>query len=345
MPRLRLPLVVAVTAALVLVAPSAVASAPQKRSGTFVALSYNVAGLPEPLSGSSPATNSPIISPLLNDYDLVLLQEDWVDVLAQLGARPAVAEAIPRTGYHDLVVGAATHPWRSDAVAFPPPLDRLVSRLPSGPTLQGDGLNHLSRLPLDGVQREMWERCHGELLVTVVETVAEAAGIPDPTGELIDGGAADCGAQKGFSVTTMTVAGRPVHLYNLHADAGGHPNDLAARQDNFRQLAAFIDAYSRGVAVILGGDTNLRTGPGARDDVTWSAFLAATGLRDVCHTVACGGDEGEIDKFAYRSAGGVTLTPRSHAFEREKFTHAGEPLSDHDPLAVRFDWSVRPQVF
>src|SRR6185503_16774088 len=45
---------------------------PAPTSGEFLALSYNVAGLPEGISGSHPATNTAIIAPLLNDYDLVL---------------------------------------------------------------------------------------------------------------------------------------------------------------------------------------------------------------------------------------------------------------------------------
>ena len=45
--------------------------------GEFLALTYNVAGLPEPLSGSQPSVNIPQISPLLNSYDLVLVQEDF----------------------------------------------------------------------------------------------------------------------------------------------------------------------------------------------------------------------------------------------------------------------------
>lgn len=48
-------------------------------SGTFTTLTYNVAGLPEGLSGSNPSVNTPLISPLLNAYDLVLVQEDWID--------------------------------------------------------------------------------------------------------------------------------------------------------------------------------------------------------------------------------------------------------------------------
>jgi len=46
-------------------------------TGTFSGLTYNVAGLPQGLSGSNPATNTRLISPLLNTYDLVLNQEDF----------------------------------------------------------------------------------------------------------------------------------------------------------------------------------------------------------------------------------------------------------------------------
>jgi len=344
MPRRRLVVPLLLAGLLIGATGPAWGRGPIEADGSFTALTYNVAGLPEQLSGSEPATNSPLISPLLNRYDLVLLQEDWVDVLAQHGARPAAAEAVPRTGYHDLVVGQARHPFRSEPMGSPPPLTNVVARAvqASGPTLSGDGLNHLSDFRFGVVRRVMWERCHGELHVTAVEALAEEAGIDDPTGEDLDGGSADCGAQKGFSVTTLELApGVLVDLYNLHADAGGHPNDVATRQANFAQLATYVEQHSRGRAVILGGDTNLRTGPGARDDATWSTFLSTTGLRDVCAVVACGADAGEIDKFAFRSAGAAKLEPQSHRFERDVFVRASDetPLSDHDALAVTFRWS------
>ncbi|MGH3517957.1 MAG: endonuclease/exonuclease/phosphatase family protein [Haloechinothrix sp.] len=337
---MRLVLSLALAGVFLMAIPPAWGRPAADRTGTFTALSYNVAGLPEPLSGSEPGTNSPIISPLLNDYDLVLLQEDWVDVLAQHGARPAGTDGVPRTGYHDLVVGAATHPYRSEPMSSPPPATSTAHRLPTGPTLTGDGLNHLSNFALAGLHREMWDVCHGEVHVTAVETIADELGIDDPTGDDIDGGSADCGAQKGFSVTTIELAeGVTVDLYNLHADAGGHRNDIAARGANFAELTDFIQRHSRGRPVILGGDTNLRTGPGARDDETWNDFLTAATLTDVCTVVDCGADAGEIDKFAFRSGGAVKLMPLSHVFEREKFTRDdGERLSDHDPLAVRFHW-------
>src|SRR5688572_5820705 len=46
-------------------------------AGTIRFLTYNVAGLPEGVSKSHPAANTPLMSPLLNDFDLVVVQEDF----------------------------------------------------------------------------------------------------------------------------------------------------------------------------------------------------------------------------------------------------------------------------
>jgi triacylglycerol lipase len=90
----------------------------KRRAGTFRALSYNVAGLWEPISGSEPETNSSLISPLLNDYDLVLLQESWGDPAEQAGIeRPH--EALPVFFYHHQVVADADHPYRSEPAPHP----------------------------------------------------------------------------------------------------------------------------------------------------------------------------------------------------------------------------------
>ena len=79
-------------------------------SGSFTALSYNVAGLPELISGSEPQTNSPLISPLLNAYDLVLVQESWGDSVRQLQAMGLPVDALPPVlGYHHLIVADADH--------------------------------------------------------------------------------------------------------------------------------------------------------------------------------------------------------------------------------------------
>lgn len=321
---------------------------PGPRTGQLTALSYNVAGLPEQISGSEPATNSPLISPLLNHYDLVLLQEDWADPLADARQAGLVPEEVPRLGYHDLVVADADHPYRSEPA--PNPYGTDPRRAPAGPALQSDGLNRLSRFPFGPLERVMWEACHGEVTVTAVEEAMGVTGLDDALDDLglgavnheLDGGSADCGAQKGFSMSRTELApGVTVDVYNLHADAGGHERDQAARRSNLAQLAAHILEHSAGQAVILGGDTNLRTNrpDRASDAAAWSEFLAVTGLTDVCDAVDCGSDDAEIDKFAFRSGVGLKVVPQSHSFERERFTRAdGAPLSDHDALAVTFRW-------
>lgn len=321
---------------------------PSATGGSFTALSYNVAGLPEQISGSSPATNSPLISPLLNGYDLVLLQEDWVDVfqpLRDLG----VPDLPPLTGYHHLIVGDADHAHRSTPAD--PPYGTDTARAPAGPALTADGLNRLSRFPLGTLTRQQWTACNGELPIEVAEAVTDALGLAAALDALglagvVDGGASDCGALKGFSVATLTLAdGAEIDVYNLHADAGNGPGDIAARQANFEQLAAFIAEHSAGRAVIVGGDTNLHIDDErperAVDAVVWSTFQDAAGVTDVCRVIDCGADDAVIDKFAFRSGDDLTITPATHRFERDVFQDAaGEPLSDHDALAVDFTWAL-----
>lgn len=95
------------------------------------ALTYNVAGLPEGLSGSHPERNTPLISPLLEPYDLVLVQEDFT--------------------YHDALVSRVTHGHRS------------IPKVPET-KLTGDGLNVLARLPFDQpLERTPWAVCNGGL--------------------------------------------------------------------------------------------------------------------------------------------------------------------------------------
>jgi hypothetical protein len=278
-------------------------------SGTFDALTYNVAGLPESLSGSEPDENTPLISPLLNAYDLVLVQEDWIDPVPPIAAF---------NFHHDDLISAVTHPYRSTP-GTPP-----VGSDPRRPTaLVADGLNRLARFPFGPVTRVMWDNCFGAF-------------------DTSDGGAADCISQKGFSMAiTEPAPGVFIDVYNLHGEAGRTPADLEYHADDFVQLAAYIQNHSAGHAVIIAGDTNLHTDR-VPDGGVWQTFLAATGLADVCETVDCGADVDVIDKFAFRSGGGVTLDALTHVFERDTFKRAdGAPLSDHDPLAVTFSYTAQ----
>ena len=104
--------------------------------GSFSVLAYNVAGLPEGISGSSPEANAPVISPLLNAYDVVLLQEDF-------------------DFYTDLLRAGADHEHMSE----PHPGPEIVNPIDRASAAVGDGLNILSRLPISELDRVPWLGC------------------------------------------------------------------------------------------------------------------------------------------------------------------------------------------
>jgi hypothetical protein len=154
--------------------------------------------------------------------------------------------------------------------------------------------------------------------------------------------AADCLSLKGFSMTRTTFApGVVVDVYDLHLEAGSDPEDDAVRDADITQLSTFIQANSAGRPVIVGGDFNLHTS-NEPDGSQFARLLSETGLHDVCAALSCP-SPGRIDKFLFRSSDRVTLEPLSWHFETDVFKRAdGQPLSDHDALAVRFGWTVTP---
>lgn len=113
------------------VADGADAESVPPQQGVLGVLTYNVAGLPQGLSGSNPLSNMPQISPLLNDYDLVLVQEDFA--------------------YHPELVADLSHPHLS--IFWPG----------DGSTPVGDGLSRFSRSPFASHQRTAWPGCNGVL--------------------------------------------------------------------------------------------------------------------------------------------------------------------------------------
>ncbi len=97
-------------------------------AGGFSVLTYNVAGLPEGISGSHPLVNTSKISPKLNAFDIVLVQEDFT--------------------YHRKLRSKAEHPY--------------ISGPGRGGSL-GDGLARFSRFPFSEVEHIDWEECYGTM--------------------------------------------------------------------------------------------------------------------------------------------------------------------------------------
>jgi endonuclease/exonuclease/phosphatase family metal-dependent hydrolase len=250
--------------------------------GAFDLLTYNVAGLPEGISGSNPVANHPQISPLLNQYDIALVQEDFA--------------------YHDLLSQDAEHPHQS------------VPKEPGAFPDMGDGLNRFSVFPFGELLREAWEQCSGFV-----------------------GAANDCLTSKGFSVAATELApGVLVDIYNLHMDAGGGAEDVAARDAQTQQMLATIESRSAGMAIIVAGDTNM----GSDDEASLQMLLQGAQLEDACRVLACG-ENSRIDRIMFRSSDQIELSAESWRVDTSFVDGDGNDLSDHEAVGVDFSWALR----
>ena len=97
--------------------------------GYFNILSYNVGGLPEPISSTKPSKYTKLISPKLNDYDVINCQEDFA--------------------YNDDLVSKLELPYRTEF---------------SGNVPFGNGLMTFSRFPLYMSTKEKWIDTHGIII-------------------------------------------------------------------------------------------------------------------------------------------------------------------------------------
>jgi hypothetical protein len=271
-------------------------------AGSFSFLTYNVAGLPQGISSSNPTANIPQISPRLNAYDVVVVQEDFA--------------------FHDALIAEADHPFQSEPKAYPYPLDtdpaELLTLANMGEAVMNDGLNQLSILPFGPLTRVQWETCYGVLFT----------------------GAGDCNAEKGFSVSELTLAdGVVVRLYNLHAEAGSSPEDDIATIAGWQQIAEYIVEHEDGQPLIVAGDTNLH-GDDDDDRAILDEFLETTGLTDACRALDCANKD-RIDRVMVRSSDTITLEATTWLDDDQWRDDAGEPLSDHQPIHPTIEWSAR----
>jgi hypothetical protein len=287
-------------------------------SGSFSVLTYDVAGLPQEVAFTArPRENIPLISPMLNDYDIVLTQDDYDWFV------PSVQE-LDVIHYHERLREQATHQFRSDA--YPGPVTAGINPA-ERPQLQlGDGLGILSRFPfvsrhpLDDVTRVGWHGCYQGF-------------------EAEDEGAGDCVVARGFAMVTLSLdSDVEVDVYTLQAEVGEHEQDQELQVQDMEQLATYIEQHSGGHAVVLGGATSLRTREGHPDAEIWTRFLERTGLTDACDAVDCDTRD-NTDKVAFRNGDGVELSPTGLDVPRNLFVDPqGDDLSYRPPVAVQFDW-------
>lgn len=176
-------------------------------------------------------------------------------------------------------------------------------------------------------------------------------------------GIADDGAdefsQKGITYVCLKLADDVyIDFYDLHADAYGDAGSLAARQDNFRQLAELINARTVDRPVIVTGDFNAYLFNDA--SLLKETLVDGVGLKDAWVEVKNGGNYDDcsyyletyggdwtgkwgvwdsVERFMYKDGGGISLA--CTAFEYvDVLNSKGESCSDHKACEASFTYTV-----
>ena len=289
--------IVTVGAVLVLTPHPALAA-----SGSFTALTYNVAGLPEGLS-SAPTprdTATTAIGQRLGPYDIVHVQEDF--------------------NYHANLYAADTHPYRTPT---------------SGGAGIGSGLNTLSSYAYDAddFERVKWNSCQldsGDCLTPkgftfMRERLAEGVYVDlynihtnagTNAGDLSS--RADNLSQLTSFIASHSAGNAVIVMGDSNTRYTRTGDTIAAFAANNGLTDAWVKLERGGVAPAIGGDALL---------------CDENAITDTCEVV---------DKVLYRGSKFVTLNATAYHNEHAGFleTSSGLMLSDHDPISVKFSWSA-----
>jgi endonuclease/exonuclease/phosphatase family metal-dependent hydrolase len=289
--------------------------------GTFAVMSYNVKGLPEiPFVIEDRTDQMHDIAEKLEDFHTA--DGPYFGMASVVGLQEVFAH-----DYYEILTAPET-------VSY----DFITDKDQRGEFNTGDGLTLLSDFQGENFERTQWEMCNG--------TLTE------------DG--SDCDTPKGFSFAEVTLEpGAKFHLYTLHADAGQGLQDQAARRSNINQLIeAMNESSPAGTPVVVLGDTNSRYTRVGTDNI--QDLLTMTGVHDVwvdlrrggivpaagvpitddCETTPSTGNCEEVDKIFYRNGDHLVFSPDTYQVLRQMFMGTMKPLSDHDPVAVEFEYSI-----
>ena len=247
------------------------------------------------------------MSPLLNAYDLVAVQEDFF--------------------YHDALVSQAIHAHQSVK-------DTTVGL--TGLPL-GDGLNTLSRSPFGGFTRITWDDCFGIFTndndcltnkgLTFARHELEPGAFLDVYNWHTDSGTADVdleacrsNVRQLYGFIEANSAGNAVLVL-------GDTNSRYTRAgDILPEMLAAVDLFDVWLELVRGGSV-----PGV------GPFLDAG-----CAADPDGPDCELIDKTLYRSGARLELTPPSYEVPGNFVDAAGAPLSDHLPISATFRFTAVP---
>jgi hypothetical protein len=269
--------------------------------GSFTALTYNVAGLPEGLS-SAPTprdTATTAIGQRLSPYDIIHVQEDF--------------------NYHANLYAADTHPYRTPT---------------SGGAGIGSGLNTLSDFPydVDDFERVGWNSCQidsGDCLTPKGFTFMRV--------QLAEGVYVDFyNAHTNAGTNDGDEASRADNLAQLTSFIQTHSagNAVVVMGDTNTRYTRSADTIAQFVANngLTDAWVQLERGGVAPAAGTDALLCDEDAITDTCEVV---------DKVLYRSSKFVTLGATAYHNEHASFlTSDGLMLSDHDPISVKFTWST-----
>lgn len=88
--------------------------------------------------------------------------------------------------------------------------------------------------------------------------------------------------------------------------------------------------------MLVAGDTNMN----GDDEDELETLLSAAGLGDACRSLGCD-EPGRIDGVMFHSSDALELDATRWGIDERFVDAGGEPLSDHEALAVSFEWSAR----
>ena len=285
-------------------APMAV-HAETEEDNTFAVLSLNVAGLPAIISSSDPAENTVQMSPLLNNYDIVSVQEDFA--------------------YHDDLISEVTElPYQTEH---------------SGNVPLGDGMNIFSRYPIYLETRYEWEERHG--FITDGADQLTPKGILFTSIEIADGYFVDVyDIHTDADCDEESLAARRANMIQLaeliEERSVGHAviviGDTNSRytraEDNFEtavlERCGLTDPW---VDLVCGS-----VAPADGD-----ALFNYDNPNSAGHEV--------VDKIWYRSGKNVELEAISYDLLATEFTDAdGNQLSDHYPITATFAYELNETI-
>jgi hypothetical protein len=146
----------------------------------------------------------------------------------------------------------------------------------------------------------------------------------------------DCWATKGLLMARMELSsGEAVDFFNLHLDAGDGVADRDARRRQLDRAALAVRRESRGHAVIVGGDFNLRYDH-AEDRALLDRFRSALQLTDTGAGLSQPRKWPEkIDYLLYRSGDDAEVELLEAGIATE-FGDGEGALSDHPAIYARF---------